>query len=85
MEQTWAAAAGHHLADMVDRLTKRTGLGAVARHGGEQPVEAAAHHLGRLAGGIVQDPGRLVGAPIRRSKRLIQSRREPASADAGGA
>ena len=36
------------------------GLGAVARHGAEQPVEATAHRLGRLAGGVAQDPGGLV-------------------------
>ena len=45
---------------MLDRRGERAGLGAVARHGGEQPVEAPPHRLGRLAGGIFQDPGRPV-------------------------
>src|SRR3954466_9797610 len=59
VEQAGAVAAAH-LAEMLDRLGERTGLGAVARHGGEQPVEAAPHRLGRLAGSILEDPRHLV-------------------------
>ena len=63
VEQAGTVAAGH-LAEMLDRLGERAGLGAVARHGGEQPVKAAAHRLGRLAGGIPQDFGRLVNPGV---------------------
>jgi hypothetical protein len=40
MEQAGSIAAGH-LAEVLDRLGEAARLGTVARHGGEQPVEAA--------------------------------------------
>ena len=54
-----AVGAGH-LEEMVDRLGEAARLGAVACHGAEQAIETAAHQLGRLAGGVAQDPGGLV-------------------------
>ena len=78
-EQAGAVAAGH-LQEVVDGAGERAGLGAVARHGGEQPVEAAAHRLRRLAGGIPQDPGRPVDPGVGATDRWPQALRalEPA-------
>jgi hypothetical protein len=59
VEQARTVAAAH-LAAMLDRLGKRAGLFAVARHGAEQPVEATLHRRGRLAASILEDPRRLV-------------------------
>ena len=79
VEQAGAVAAGH-LQEVVDGAGERAGLGAVARHGGEQPVEAAAHRLRRLAGGIPQDPGRPVDPGVGATDRWPQALRalEPA-------
>jgi transposase len=80
MEQAGAVAAGH-LAEMVDRLAEETGFGAVASHGGEQAIEAAPYRFGRLAGGVAQDPGRLVNPGVRTADRWPQALRvlEPTS------
>ena len=79
VEQAGAVAAAH-LAEMLDRLGERAGLGAVVRHGGEQPVEATPHRLGRRAGGILQDPRRLVHPGVGTTDRRPQGLRalEPA-------
>jgi hypothetical protein len=65
---------------MLDRRGERTDLGAVARHGGEPPVEAAPHRLGRLAGSILEDPRRLVHPGVGTTDRRPQGLRalEPA-------
>ena len=63
VEQAGAVAAGH-LEEMLDRLGKVAGLVTVAAHGAEQAVQAMAHGLGRLAGGVAQDPGGLVDPSI---------------------
>jgi len=63
MEQAGTVAAGH-LVEMLDRSSEWAGLGAVARHGAEQPVEATTHRLGRLASGVGQDPCGLVNPGV---------------------
>jgi len=74
MEQTGSVAASY-LAEMIDRLGQRTNLGAVARHGSEQPVETAAHREGRLAGGILQDMGCLMNPGVGTTDRWSQALR----------